>query len=134
MSGGFGFFGAGGAAAGPADVVPGVTPTTLVASWLIDTVYQRYVLDSNGNPLGMDGTDQRVYGAVCGADTDVAVITPTTLNQQASALRAALRPLVIDGSITGLSVSATDDGKATSLKTILYQNAGTNLNVTLRIR
>jgi hypothetical protein len=134
MPGGFGTFGFGAGPAGPPNPIPGVTPTTLVASWRIDPVTQRYVLDADGNPLGMDGTEQRVYELVCDADTDVDILTPTTLNQQAQALRTALRPLVLEGAIKGLSVSATDDGKATSLKTVSYTNTGDNRAVTLRIR
>jgi hypothetical protein len=134
MAGGFGSIGCGaGPFAGPI-TPPGVTPTTLVASWQIDPETQRYVLDPNGNPLGMDGTDQRVYFAVCDADTDVQILTPVTLNQQAAALRNGLRMLVLEGAITGLAVSATDDGKATSLKTVLYTNAGTSRAMTLKVR
>jgi hypothetical protein len=134
MPGGFGTFGAGSTPASVVVTPPGVTPTTLVASWQINSVTQTYVLDPNGNPLGMDGTDQRVYMAVCGAATNVQVITPTTLRQQQSALRDALRPLIQDGSISALQTAATDDGAAESLKTITYTNNGTNLSVTLQIR
>jgi hypothetical protein len=134
MAGGFGTFGFGAAPMGPPDPSPSVLPTTLVASWQIDPDTQRYVFDAYGNPLGMDGTSQRVYELVCGADTAVDILTPQTLNQQSAALRNALKPLVDDGSISKLTVTATDDGKATSLKTITYQNNGTNQSVTLRIR
>jgi hypothetical protein len=134
MSGGFGFFGCGAGPAGGPITPAGVTPTTLVGSWAIDPNAQRYLFDANGNPLAMDGTDQRVYFAVCGADTAVPVITPATLNQQIQALRTALKPLVDDGSISGLGVTATDDGAATSLKSVIYTNSGTNRSVTLKVR
>jgi hypothetical protein len=134
MPGGFGYFGFGAGPAGGPNPIPGVQPTTLVSSWLIDPVTQRYVLDADGNPIAQDGTEQRVYWLVCKADTDVDVLTPQTLSRQAQAFREALRPLVAEGAITGLSVSATDDGKAKSLKNISYTNAGTNRPITLRIR
>lgn len=134
MPGGFGNFGVATQPFGPPTIVPGVSPTTAVASWLIDSATQRYVLDANGNPLGMDGTDQRVYYAVCGADTRVDIITPQVMNQARAALRAALAPLVSDGSIAGLAVTVEDNGKATVTKTVTYTNAGTNRNVSLRVR
>jgi hypothetical protein len=135
MPGGFGFFGAGSSPAGNPVTPPGVTPTTLVSSWAIDPVAQRYLLDAFGNPLAMDGTDQRVYVLVCEADTDVPVITPQTLRTQEAALRTALKPLVDDGSISGLAITATGGGSpAESLKSITYTNNGTNLAVTLKVR
>ena len=134
MPGGCGTFGAGTGPAGGPIAPAAVTPTTLVSSWAIDPTKQRYVLDDNGNPVAMDGTDQRVYVIVCQTDTSVPVITPTTLRQQAAALRAALAPLVAEGAITNLQISATDDGKAESLKGVSYTNAQTNVAVTLKVR
>jgi hypothetical protein len=134
MPGGFGFFGAGTGPAGGPITPPGVTPTTLVSSWAIDPVAQRYLFDAYGNPLAMDGTQQRIYILVCEADTDVPVLTPATLRKQTRALTDALNPLVTEGAIANLVVNATDDGKAESLKTITYQDLGTNLAVTLKLR
>jgi len=134
MPGGAGFFGAGTGPAGGPITPPGVVPTTLVSSWAIDPAAQRYLFDGNGNPVAMDGTDQRVYVIVCQTDTAVPVITPAALRQQQTALRTALAPLVADGSITNLTISATDDGKAESLKGVSYTNAGTNTAVTLKVR
>lgn len=134
MPGGLGYFGFGTGPLGGPITPAGVVPTTLVASWAIDPTTARYQLDPSGNPLGMDGTDQRVYWFVCQADTDVDVITPASLSAQAATLRGALRPLLTDGSITSLNVIAIDDGQARTLKTITYTNAGTNRAVTLKIR
>lgn len=134
MAGGFATFGAGAGPAGGPTTPPGVTPTTLVGAWQIDELNQRYVLDANGNPLAMDGTRQRVYELVCAADTSVPVLTPTSLRQQEAALRSALRPLLTEGAITALTVTATDDGAGESLKTITWTNAGTSLPVTMKIR
>ncbi len=134
MPGGFGTFGAGAGPAGGPIAPAAVVPTTLASSWAIDPVAQRYLFDSNGNPIAMDGTDQRVYVLVCQTATSVPVITPATLRQQETALRTALAPLVADGSITKLVISAIDNGAAESLKGVSYTNAGTNLAVTLKVR
>lgn len=134
MAGGFAGFGCGAGPCGGPNPIAGVTPTTLVASWQIDPETQRYVLDVDGNPLGMDGTEQRVYWLVCGADTTADIITPQTLNRQTAALRTALRPLVLEGAISSLKIGVSDDGRATTLKTVSYTNTGTNRAMTLRIR
>lgn len=134
MAGGFGGFGCGAGPCGPLDPPPAPPTTTLVASWAIDPETQRYQLDAAGNPLGMNGTAQRVYLAVCAVDVVPDIITPQGKNSVAAAFRTALRGLVAEGAITKLSVSVTDDGGARLLKTISYQDAGTNLPVTLKIR
>jgi hypothetical protein len=132
---GCGNFGAGSGPAGGPITPPGVTPTTIVSSWQIDPVRQVYVFDTNGNPLVMDGTDQRVYVLVCQATVNPPpVITPATLRQQQSDLRTALQPLVADGSISNLVLNTASGYPGEALKSVTYTNTGTNLPVTIKIR
>jgi hypothetical protein len=135
MPGGFGTFGAGAWPAGVPFTPPGVTPTTLVSSWKIDPNAQRYVFDEDGNPLAMDGTDQRVYILVCEVLADPPpVVTPQTLRKQESDLRTALRPLVREGAISNLQINAASVQPGEALKSVTYTNNGTARAVTVRIR
>lgn len=133
---GFGNFGCGAGPAGGVITPPGVVPTTLVGSWSIDPVLQKYLFEANGNPLAMDGTTQRVYVLVCQAQAawDAPIITPQILRKQEAAIRDALRPLVNEGAISNIVVNATDDGRSETLKAVTYKNLGTNASVTLKIR
>ena len=110
--------------------------TILSSSRLIDTVTRVYVQDAYGNPEPMDDVAQRVYIALCYADTTLDVISDRGLREQKAKIEAALSGMTNESppAIRNVQVSVTGDGKGRTLKTVSYQNALTGTKTSIRIR
>lgn len=113
---------------------PETTAAPLVSvAWLVDGRRMTYVLDAQGNPLGMDGTDQRVLLKIVDATVPIPVIVASELSKQEQAYRTALAGMVKAGAISDLEVAVFDDGGASTRTEIRYRNLRTSRAMTLSL-
>lgn len=108
-------------------------PMTGVVAWYIDGDRMTYRLDDTGNPVGMDGTDQRVLLKIVDASFALAVITPNELSRQEQAYRNTLATMVKEGSISDVTVSVIDGGGQRVRSTVNYKNLGTSRAMTVTL-
>jgi YD repeat-containing protein len=101
---------------------PPSTPTTLVSSKQIDGRTNRYVYDSNGNPVGMPDLQQRVQLLIDYGVTMPALIGSDFESATEAQIRNALKPLTdrpADAVIQSIEVSSDLD---TSYVRIVFQD------------
>ena len=101
----------------------------------IDPVTQDFVLDANGNKLGMSSLDQMVYLALfttlgsCivadqGIDWPTGVIRDNVIQQNKIAVQNALAPLIKQGLLTLVAVKTTRTGPNSLLRQVYWKPVG----------
>lgn len=121
MSWGTGPFGSTGLGV-PIAELPSEPHTTLSSSRSIDFPTMRYVQNTDGGFKGMSDTLQRVLLAIAFGVREPKIITPQALRQVENDVRISLEPLTKqpNPAIKLISVSAADDGKQTTTKTVVF--------------
>lgn len=106
------------------------------ASILIDAATRAYVFDDQGNPMGMDGTAQRVLLLVSYAEIVASVIDARSLKEAEYRILAALSPLQKETppAIKDLSVTVRDNGRGFTESTVAFMNLKTNQIQTVVLR